>query len=87
MRDKPDTSPGSFKMEQALELMDQGRHQEALELALDVLLHELTRLSDALLGLQSLAGPEALTSVLDNQGKPSPSGPPGLPPLKSRIIH
>jgi hypothetical protein len=87
MKEKPDTSPGSFKMEQTLKLMDQGRHQEALKLALDVLLHELTRLSDTLLALQSLAGPEALASALDNQGEPSPSGPPGLPPLKPRIIH
>jgi hypothetical protein len=87
MKDKPDTSPGSFKMEQALELMDQGRHQEALEMALDVLLHELTRLNDTLLALQSLAGPEALASVLDNQGVTSPSGPFGPPPLKPRIIH
>jgi hypothetical protein len=88
MKDKPDT-PSSVKMEQARKLMDQGRHQEALELALDGLLEELNRLRDTLQALQLSGGPEWLASAPDIQEEeePSPSEPDWLPPVKPRILH
>lgn len=87
MKDKPDNFPSFVKMEQAQRLMDQGRHQEALELTLEALLQELNHLRDALLALQPVAGPESPASDSGHQEKSSPSEPDWLPPVKPRILH
>lgn len=87
MKDKPDNSPSYVKMEQARRLMDQGRHQEALELALDGLLEELNRLRDTLQDLQPVAGPESPAADSDTQEEPSPSEPDWLPSVKPRVLH
>lgn len=87
MKDKPDNSPSFVKLEQARRLMDQGRHQEALELALEALLQELDRLRDSLLALQPEACPELPDSDADIQEEPSASEPHWLPPVKPRILH
>jgi hypothetical protein len=87
MKDKPDNSPSFVKLEQARRLMDQSRHQEALELALAALLKELNRLRDSLLALQPVAWPESPASDSGNQEEPSSSEPHWLPPVKPRILH
>lgn len=87
MKDKPDNFPSFVKLEQARRLMDQGRHQEALDLALEALLQELDRLRDSLLALQPVAWPELPASDSDIQEESSPSEPHWLPPVKPRVLH
>jgi hypothetical protein len=87
MKDNTNTPQSFAKMEEARRLMDQGRHQESLVLALDALLQELDSLRDSLLALQTVtrsALPAAATPAREEQPYPEPYW---LPPVKPRVLH
>ena len=86
MKDKPDHPPSFVKMEAARRLMDQGRCQESLSLALDALLQELDHLRSSLSALRTLTRPAAPAAAPARE-EPPPSEPYWLPPVKPRVLH
>jgi hypothetical protein len=78
--------PASFlKMEQARSLLDQGRYQESLMLALEALLQELENLRDSLLALRT--GTRSEWSAPALQEEPPPPEPSWLLVVKTRVLH
>ena len=87
MKDKTNTPQSFVKMEEARRLMDQGRHQESLVLALDALLQELDSLRNSLLALQTVtrsALPASTPATWEEQPHPEPYW---LPAVKPRVLH
>jgi len=87
MKDNTNTPQSFVKMEEARRLMDQGRHQESLVLALDALLQELDSLRDSLLALQTVtrsALPVSTPVTWEEQPHPEPYW---LPTVKPRVLH
>jgi len=87
MNNKSDQPASFIKMEQARSLLDQGRYQESLMLALEALLQELDYLRDSLLALQSATRPEVSASTPPLQEEPPPPEPPWLLVVKPRVLH
>jgi hypothetical protein len=85
MKDQTKTPRSFVKMEAARRLMDQGRCQESLALALDALLQELDHLRTSLSALRTLTRPEAPAAPAREE--PPPSEPYWLPAVKPRVLH
>ncbi|MGO8761847.1 MAG: hypothetical protein ACLQUS_07645, partial [Desulfobaccales bacterium] len=73
MKDKPDHPPSFVKMEAARRLMDQGRCQESLVLALDALLQELDHLRSSLSALRTLTRPPTPAAAAPAREEPPPT--------------
>ena len=87
MKDKVNTPQSFIKMEEARRMMDQGRYQESLVLALNALLQELDNLRSSLLALQAATRselPAANAPVYEEQPHPEPYW---LPAVKPRVLH
>jgi hypothetical protein len=87
MKNKSDHLASFLKMEQARNLLDQGRCQESLVLALEALLQELDHLKDALLALQSENRPESSAALPSLKEEPPTPEPHWLPVVKTRVLH
>jgi hypothetical protein len=87
MKDKPGRNSRSALLEQARQLLDQGDCQEALSLALDVLLHELKNLQRALMAMEELFQlQEGRPAPASQEEAPEPISC-WLPEPKPRILH
>jgi hypothetical protein len=87
MKDQSAATPGGAKMDEARRLMEEGKHQESLLLALDVLLQELNNLRESLIALQMVARLELETPEEEvNEDPPQPDLF-WLPPVKPRVLH
>ena len=87
MKDKANDPQSFVKMEEARRLMDQGRYQDSLVLALDALLQELDNLQSSLIALQTVTRPE-LSPPAPSAGEEQPYPEAyWLPAVKSRILH
>jgi hypothetical protein len=87
MKDKANTPQSFVKMEEARRLMDQGRHQESLVLALDALLQELDNLRSSLLAMQTVTRLEVSPAAPTAREEQPHSEPYWLPAVKPRILH
>lgn len=87
MKDQTAATPGQVKMDQARQLLEQGRHQESLLLALEVLLEELNNLRESLLALQMVTRLELeATAPPVREKSPQPDFY-WLPTVKARVLH
>ena len=87
MKDKVNSPQGLVKLGKARRLMDQGRCQESLALALEALLQELASLRDAFLALQTatrLALPDSNPASREEPPRPEPYW---LPAVTPRVLH
>jgi hypothetical protein len=87
MKNKADISPSFVKMDQARKLMDEGRHQESLVLAMEVLLQELDTLRDSLQALQTATRAELLAAAPQVREEPSQPELYWLPATRPRVLH
>jgi hypothetical protein len=87
MKNKSDPPASFVKMEQARRLMDQGRPQESLVLALEALLQELDNLRDSLQAMQTMTRSELQALAPNIPEEPPQPDHCWLPPVKPRVLH
>jgi hypothetical protein len=86
MTDQGNPSPSGAKLEEARKLMDQGRHQESLALAMEALLQELDHLRHSLRSLETLARRDLPDAAPAREEPPRPE-PAWLWAAKPRVLH
>jgi hypothetical protein len=87
MKDKANDLQSFVKMEEARRLMDQGRYQESLVLALEGLFVELDNLRSSLLALQTMTRSELSPPALSDGEEQLYPEAYWVPAVKARILH